>query len=298
MEWASSPRQATGNLFRISGWVRREGLWLGPATAALAGIIASGGLRWEGEALLRTVLLLLLADLGWGNLWWAVAGTDWASLRERWSVWSAGGDQQSWGFLPYTQPNSPASSLARWWGDLRSWNRDELWPMRGTQLGAILVGLLLAIALGAVLGSAILMLTLAVLAISQLALFLGRADGEASPLAQAVVEIGIPWIAGGIVFGSLTGGILGVAAGLVLVYVGLALVSRGRGGGVWMAIGHAGVVIALAAMGHPLAAGVVGALYFSQLALLPWLREMILGLAQWPFLLMMLVAAVGLCTGC
>ena len=155
----------------------------------------------------------------------------------------------------------------------------------------------------AVVCSAILMLTLAVLAISQLALFLGRADGVASPLAQAVVEIGIPWIAGGIVFGSLTGGILGVAAGLVLVYVGLVLVGRGRGGGVWMAIGHVGVVIALAAMGHPLAAGLVGALYFSQLALLPWLsagqrEEMILDLAQWPFLLMMLVAAVGLCTGC
>lgn len=299
MAWARSSRQAAGNLLHMSGWVRQEGLWLGPTIAALAGITAGSAWRWEGDTLLRAGLLLLLVDLGWGSVWWAVAGTDWASLRKRWSAWSAGKDWRTRSGLPYTLSNSPAGRLARWWRDLRSWSRAELWPMRGNQLGAVFIGLLLALALSLVLGSETLMLTLAVLAISQLAMFLGRADGEASPLAQALVGIGAPWAAGGILFGSLTGGILGAAAGSVIACAGLVRIGREKGGGVWMAIGHVGVVITLATRGELLAAGMVGALYFSQLAVIPWLRagqrgEMVLGLAQGPFLLMMMVAAAGL----
>jgi len=281
----------------LSGWVRLDGLWLGPAAAALAGILASGGFRWSGEALLQAALLLTLAELGWGNLWWAVAGTDWATLRERWNSWPR--VSAAAGLLPYTQFDSPAGRLAHWWADLRAWGRAELWPQRGVQLGAILIGLPLVLVLSAALGQAALLLTLAALSISQMALFMGPADGHASPLAQAVVEIGLPWLGGAMVFGRLTGSNLAIAAGLMMAYIGLVLIGREKRGGIWLAIGQGIMVLTLIALRRPLAAAAVGALYFSQLAFLPWNPDGLGGhatirLVQWPFLAAMLVAAVAL----
>ena len=292
---AISSNAPTGNLLKLSGRVRLDGLWLGPATAALAGLLATDTLRWNGDVF----LLVLLADLGWGNIWWAVAGTDWASMRERWSTSSVLKDPPAVSPLPFAQTRSPAGQLARWWADWRAWIRLELWPERGAQLGAILIGLPLALVLSAVLDPSILLLTVGGLAVSQMALFLGPADGYASPLAQAVVEIGVPWLAAGVMFDRMAGGYLGVAAGLVLAYAGLVLVGRGQRGGVWLALGQGVIALVLLVLHRPLAAAAVGALIFPQLALFPWSSAGLGGqttirLAQWPFLAAILVAAVAL----
>jgi hypothetical protein len=286
-----------GGLLRLGGRVRLDGLWLGPAAAALAGILAVGARLWSVQAL----VLLLLADLGWGNIWWATAGTDWATMRERWNAWLLSGGAGSSrvnaaGVLPYTQADSPAGRLARWWSDLRAWHRAELWPARGPQLGAILIGVPLALALGAALGPPLLLMTLGVVAISQMALFWGPADGYASPAAQATVEIGLPWLAGGVMLDRLSGGVLAVGVGLLLAYAGLALVGRSKAGGAWLALGHGVIVLTLAVLRQPLGAAAVGALYCSQLALLPWCPAGLEGrtalrLAQWPFLAVMAIAA-------
>lgn len=293
----SSSSTPTGGLLRLSGWVRLDGLWLGPLTATVAGILASGAFHWSWSTLLRAAVLLLLAELGWANLWWAAAGTDWASLRERWNEWP--GTNLTAGVVPYAQPGSPAGRLARWWTDLRHWGQAELWPRRGVQLGAVLMGLPLALAFSFVLGPKIALLTLAVLAISQMVLFFGPADGNANPFAQAAVEIGIPWLGGVLVFGHLTWPCLALGIGLVVAYAGLVLTSRDKSGGLWLAVGQGTMVVSLAAVNRPLAAAGVGALYFPQLALLPW-RPAGLGgsaairLAQWPFLAAMLLAATAL----
>lgn len=100
-------------------------------------------------------------------------------------------------------------------------------------------------------------------------------------------------------FGQLTGSHLVIAVGLMLAYAGLVLVSRERRGGAWLAVGQGTMVLTLAALGQPLASAAVGALFFPQVALLPW-RPAGLGgsgairVAQWPFLAAMLVAAVAL----
>ena len=286
-----------GSLLRLSGRVRLDGLWLGPAAAALAGIVAVGARPWRGDAL----VLLLLADLGWGNVWWATAGTDWTTLRERWNGWRLSGGAgakraDSGSALPYTQADSPAGRLADWWSDLRAWYGVELRPARRAQLGAILVGVPVALALGAALGPPLLLMTLGVLAISQMALFWGPADGQASPAAQAVVEIGIPWLAGAVMWDRLAGRVLAVGLGLVLAYAGLVLLGRSKKAGTCLVLGHGVVVLTLAAIHQPLGAAVVGALCCSQLALLPWSpaglgRRKSLRLAQWPFLAMMAIAA-------
>ncbi len=280
--------------------MRLDGLWLGPAAAALAGILAVGARPWSGQVL----VLLLLADLGWGNLWWATAGTDWVTMRAAWNARllsrGAGPSRASaGGVLPYTQTDSLAGRLACWWSDLSTWYRAELGPARGPQLGAILIGVPLALSLGAALGPPLLLMTLGVVAISQMALFWGPADGCASPVAQAVVEIGLPWLAAGVMLDRLSGGLLGVGVGLALAYAGLVLLGRSKAGGAWLALGHGVLVLTLAVLRQPLAAAAVGALYCSQLALLPWCPAGLDGrtalrLAQWPFLAVMATAAVAL----
>jgi hypothetical protein len=289
-----------GGLLRLGGRVRLDGLWLGPAAAALAGILAVGARPWSWEGL----VLLLLADLGWGNIWWATAGTDWATLRQRWNAWHfssepGSGDVTMRGVLPYTQADSPAGRLAGWWAELRAWYRAELGPARAPQLGAILVGVPVALALSAALSPPLLLMTLAVVAISQLALFWGPADGNASPLAQAVVEMGIPWLAGGVMLDRLPGAVLAVGVGLVLGYSGLVHLGRSSKAEVRLALGHGVVVVTLVTLRQPLAAAAVGALWCSQLALLPWSPggldgRTALRLAQWPFLAVMAIAAVAL----
>jgi len=218
-----------------------------------------------------------------------VAGTERASLRERWN--ELPGTNLAAGVVPYAQPGSHAGRLAGWWTDVRHWGRVELWPRRAPQLGAILLGLPLALMFSFVLGPRIVLLALAVLAISQMVLFFGPADGNANPIAQAV-EIGIPWLGGVLVFGRLRWPCLALGIGLVVAYAGLVLTSRDKSGGLWLAVGQGTMVVLLAAAG-------VGALYFPQLALLPW-RPAGLGghaairLAQWPFLAAMLLAATAL----
>jgi len=297
---------STGSRLKLGGWLQLDGLWLGPAAAAVAGILAVGPLHWDSDALIKAASLLLLAELGWGNLWWAVAGTNWDGLRERWQRWPRASFAA--GILPYTQADSPGGRLARWWSTLRAWGQAELWPEQGAQLGAILVGVPLALVLGAVLGPAVLLLTLAVMAISQLALFWGADSGGASPFAQAVVEMGIPWLGAGLVFDQLTGSILSAAAALTLAYTGLILIGREKRGGFWLAVGHGVMALTCAALRQPLASAAVGVLYFPQLALLPWLSHRVGGvgdaagldgrdalrLAQWPFLAALLLTALAL----
>ena len=295
MEEAVAFNTPTGSLLRLSGRVRLDGLWLGPAAAALAGALASGSLRWNGHLL----LLVILADLGWGNIWWAVAGTDWSTMRDRWNAWVSPETGSGTAVLPYMQPASPAGRLVRWWADLRAWSRVELWPERAAQLGAILIGLPVALTLSAALGTEMVLMTLGVMAISQMALFLGRANGSPSPLAQAIVEIGVPWLSGSLMFGRLDGAILAAAIGLALAYVGLVLLGRGKQGGIWLALGQMILVIVLLTMRHSLGAAAVGIFVLPQLALLPWhtagLGDLAtVRLAQWPMLAAMFVAALAL----
>lgn len=288
---------ATGSLIQLSSTIRLNGLWVGPATAAAAGILAGGAIEWSRSSLLHAATLLLLADLGWGNLWRAVAATDWASLYADWNAWP--GSRGAAGALPTADLVSLAGRVVPWWADLYSWSRRVLWPRRGTQLGAILVCVPLAVVLSAALGPAVLLLTFAVLSLCQLALLLGPADGRANPLAQAAVEMCIPWLAGVIVFGRLTGGHVMIAVGALLAYGGLLLVGQEKRGGVLLAAGSGIAVLTLAMLDRPLAVIAVGMLYLAQLALLPWRSAGLSGhaavrLAQWPFLAALTIAAVAL----
>jgi len=256
---ASHP--ASGGLIRLQARLTNPIAWLGPAWAALCGVVASGGFGWQGQDLLRLALLILLVDGGWGTLWAALGSTDWATPLRRWRNWRFGEPVPP---PPYTLPDSPGDRASRWLGQLRAWWRDVLWPTCGPALSAIAVALPVTAVLGAVLGPELLLLSLAALAVMQLSMAWGWSD--------AVVTVMFPWLAGHVVFGPLTPG----SAGLALAFT-LAWGANRRAGSAWGRwLGVMAQLVAAAlliTLHHPLAAGVLALLLTPQLALFPWLRR-------------------------
>ena len=94
--------------------------WLGPAWAATCGVVASNSSGWGGDDWLLLALLILLVDGGWGTLWAALGGTNWAKPLRRWRNWRFGEPVST---PPYTLPDSPGDRASRWLGQLRAWKQ-------------------------------------------------------------------------------------------------------------------------------------------------------------------------------
>jgi len=258
---SASYSPAHGGLIRLQVRVADLITWLGPAWAALCGVVASGGFHWREGGFLRLALLILLVDGGWGTLWAALGSTDWAKPLRRWRNWRFG-DRAA--VPPYTLPGAPGDRLSRWLGQLRAWWRDILWPTCGPAVSAAAIALPVTGILGALLGPKLLLLSLAALATMQLGLAWRGFD--------AAIAVAFPWLAGHVAFGALTPGSAGLALLLTLAW-GAAWYAEGPRG---RALGVGGQLLAaalLVALRRPLAAGVLTLLLVPQLALLPWLPD-------------------------
>ncbi len=257
----ASSHPTSGGLIRLQARLTNLTTWLGPACAALCGVVASGGFGWQGEDWLRLAVLILLVDGGWGTLWAALGSTNWTAPLRRWRHWRFGDPVTT---PPYTLPGTPGDQVSRWLGQLRAWWRDVLWPACGPALSAIAVALPVTGVLGVLLGPEFLLLSLAALAVMQL--------GLAWKGCNAAVAVTLPWLAGHIAFGSLTPSSAGLALTFALAW-GAAWRAESRWGS---ALGMGAQFLAagfLVALHHPLAAGLLLLLLAPQLALLPWLRR-------------------------
>jgi hypothetical protein len=266
---STSSRPASGGLIRLRTRLTNLTTWLGPAWAALCGVVASGGFGWQRPDWLRMALLILLVDGGWGTLWAALGGANWATPLRRWHNWRFG---ETFATLPYTLPGSPGDQASRWLGQLRAWWRDILWPTCGPALLAIIVALPVVAAVAALLGMELVLLSMAALAAMQLGLAWEGGRGSIAPGWDAIVAVTLPWLAGHAVFGTLTLRSAGLAVAFALAW-----------GAVWRAnlpweratgIGAQLLAVALlVVLYHPLAAGTLLLLMVPQLAMLPWLQR-------------------------
>jgi len=244
--------------------------WLGPAWAVLCGAAASGGLDGQDIDWPRLALLILLVDVGWGVLWVALESTDWAAPLRRWRDWRSGEPVAS---LPYTLPGSPGDRASRWLGQLCAWWRDDFLAACGLAFSVVVVALLVTAVLGTLLGTDLLLLSAAALAVMQLGLAWTGGRAEAAPACDAIIVVALPWLAGLVVFGG----------SFTLPSVGLALAFALAWGAAWQAdvrwgrllgVGSQFLVVLLLVILHsPLAAGVILVLLVPQLGLLPWLQR-------------------------
>jgi len=276
--------------------------WLG-GWAVLCGVLASNQMRWEGEALLNLALALLLVELGWGSLWDLAVGTEWfRPLAEGWPPTTA----KPAAALPYTQPHALGGRLARWLGRLSTWWREAFWPTAGPALLAVLAAALLTAVLTLLLPNRIRPLYAALIALVGLGLVQRRREKD--PLAvQALVRVGLSWLAGHAVFGELGLASVTLALAFALAAWGDLRVAARLPRGLWLLnAGQAVAIVVLLVLRQPVAAGMAGLFLFGQVAMQPSLRYAvepdggkerytIVSRRTWPWLMAtMLVVALAL----
>jgi hypothetical protein len=255
-------------MVRLQARVTHLTTWLGPTWATLCGIVASGGFSWEGRDWVRLALLILLVEGGWGTLWAALGGSDWATPLHRWRHWDKNAPVAA---LPYTLPGAPGGRLRRSLGRLRTWWGEVFWPTRGSTLLAVVAALPVAALLGALLGPELILLSVAALALMQLGVVWKGGRDVVPPGWDAFIAVALPWLAGHVTFGPVT-----------LRSAGLALLFAVAWGKAWDVTSIEGRVLAmgsqflamasLVALHRPVAAGTLFLLLVPQLALLPWAR--------------------------
>ncbi len=166
---------------------------LSPAWAALCGLFVSGAMRLDVRTLVLSVLLLLLVEPMMGGLWELVVNAN------------AAADQQDvadaehvtpplWTF-PYMRTGSAGHRLSTAAAGLVT-----RWRLRGWDTVACVVTFVFALALGSILGQAVLGVVAAVLV---LAARLRWQTGMAARLLQTVYDLLLPWLMGMVALGQI-----------------------------------------------------------------------------------------------
>jgi hypothetical protein len=243
-----------GRLVGLQGRLGRPYWGLMGGWAAICGVLASNQLRWDAQRLLTLALVLILVDLAWGSIWDLATGVDWFRLlAEDWP--SSRRDMVL--ALPYTQPGSLGGRVSLWLGWLVGWWRHVFWPA----VGSALLGLL-----ASVLPARLRLLNAALVALVGVGLAF-RKQGKDFWAGQALVQVGFGWLAGILVISDLHPASLALAMAFALAAWGTSRVGKGLPGGVWLLNGGLAISIAiLVAMQQPLAAGLMGLLFFGQVA--------------------------------
>lgn len=257
-----------GSPIRFQVWLRQGAL--GPAWAALCGALASGGLALTIQPLLRLALLVFLVDVIWGGLWSALAVTDWAAPLRQWQSWHHGPPVS---VLPYTTPDGPAGRLARTCGHLSNWWTNLLRPALGPTLAGLALLLPLALIVAGVLGERPLLLTLAALTLLQFIVVWSGGDARPVPGPQALFEVTLPWLAGHVLFDSLTTLSVLLALGYALTYAGGLRLAQDQPGLARWNLGQVAAVVVLVIWHQPVTAGIAGLLFVSQAIAQPGLFD-------------------------
>jgi hypothetical protein len=242
--------------------------WMG-VWATLCGALASNHLRWEGQALLNLLLVLLMTELAWSSIWDLVVGADWfRPLAEGWPPSHA----SSLVTLPYTQPHSPGGRLARKLGRFVAWWREAFWPEAGPAVLGVLAGAILTTVLAVLMPNRLRPLYAALVALAGLGM-VQRRRGHDFLAGEALLRIGLGWLAGHAVFAEVSVASLVLALSFSLAAWGNLRVAAGLPRGLWLLnAGQAVGVVVLLVAKQPVAASVIGLLLFGQVAMQPSLR--------------------------
>ncbi len=266
----SDSTPATGQWIRLEAFLRTNGLWLGPGWAAVCGVIASGRFTWSARGLLLAGLAIFLVDGVWATLWSAAIETNWAAIAARWNASPPPLRPRA---LLHMRTGAPSDRATRWLSQLTHWWQTELQPVAGSTVSSIVVCLALGLVLAAILGGQMLMLSAAALALIQIGLVINRAAGQPLPVIQAILEVGLAWLAGHAAFAPINIISTLMAAVFAITYAGgLQLVEQQGGLKRWRWSQLAAAAIVLIAR-HPLPALMLFLTTFAQLLIEPGLKE-------------------------
>ena len=236
---------------------------MAPGWAALAGALASGGLRWQRESILLLLLTIVLTDGLWGQLWTLLQG----------KATPAGQDlavpAQMAVPLPYAAYSSPLSSLWRWLvHDARS--SGVIQPTAVWR--SLILTLLLTVVAAWLLSPVALVLSAVTLLLAVLARG-GCPLGILRALAQALSEIGLPWLLAHLLFGGDLRPGLPLLFSACYVLLGAGLLARAARGWLWLVnVAQLVPLVGLMAAGYARMSGALAITLLAPLAWQPWLR--------------------------
>lgn len=266
--------------------------------AVISGSLASNAFYVDGEGLLTLLLVWLLTSLGWGTLWNLIAGEDWFQLlAQGWPPERPA----SVPVLPYTRPGALGGRIARWIGRFVGWWQESLVPAKQLVLVALATTLVLTTALTLILPARLIPLSAAVIALVGIALA-QRLRGNRPLAATALLQVGLGWLAGHLAFAEMTIASWVLALCFSLAVLGILRAAENQSAGLWLQDGSQTIVIVLlAVLGLPLAAGLAGLFLVGQIALQPGLyfsghlNRIRYSSRSWPWLMAaMLTAALAL----
>jgi hypothetical protein len=268
--------------------VRTRQLWLTPAWAVLCGIVASGAFGWTGRDVLIAALAAVIADGMWATQWWGLVETDWRQLFANWKTIP----------IERSEPGlalrgSPADRSQHGLARLRVWWHSIGREQAGTPLFSAFFALALGLLLSAVIGWHAVALTLAALAITQIALIL-QLQGRSPNWLHGFVAVGLPWVLGYIAFGALTALSALAAVLLSLAYAALRDLAQGAVSRRWL-LPQIILLVILVWLQQPIAALAALTLLAAQALLATVMHSLEFArAAQWWLMLAMLVVALGI----
>lgn len=259
----------SGGLIQLQTHAGDHGSRVAPTWAAFCGVLASNAPLWHSGNWLPVLLLILLVDAGWSNLWTALASTRWAGPADRWRTW---GKNKTLPTLPYTLPGTPGDRISRWMGRAQSWWEHVFWPACGPAVRTVLVFLPLIGLLSVLLGPEVLLLSVAAVALMQIGVLWTGGRGMAPPGWDAMIAVALPWMAGHAAHAPLTLRSAGLALLIALAW-GSARSATSRRARAILIVALVLTSVALVVLRRPLPAGAILLFSLPTAALLPWLHE-------------------------
>ncbi len=189
--------------------------WLGPAWAALCGLIASATFSFDAPDLLVAAFVFILADWAWPALWTTCVRTDWLAPIGHWPNTPAPARSIQ---VPYLQPGSPGDRWLTWAARAGAWWRSFFAPMAGASATSALAALAIGLALSAAIGWRALALTLAVVALTGVGALRALRTGLDSDWLRSIVYGALPWWLGHAAFAPLTAESAGISVLFGLAY--------------------------------------------------------------------------------
>lgn len=205
--------EAIGPALHLGAVGAPRSTWLGPAWAALCGIVASAAFTFDALGTLLAAFVFILVDWAWPAIWTSSVRTDWLAPLAHFRETPAPPRSLS---LPYLQPGAPADRLIGWGSRAAAWSRSYFGPMAGSSAASLFVALSISLAISAAIGWRALAFTLAVLAISAIGAWWAMRAALDSDWLRSIVYGTLPWWLGHAAFASLTveSALMGILFGL------------------------------------------------------------------------------------
>lgn len=176
----------------LPAWPTLYGWGFLPVAAVLGGAWTFAA-PLEGDIWLTVLTALVLALAGWLPFWRIVTRTSWAHTFALWRTWKR---EAALPFWPYLQPGTPGAALHRTLRQARAWwsevGRAALAAPLCMAALALVVNLLAAL----VLGRDALLLTLAMIAWTEIAVLWHEGRGDVGAAWAAGALVGLPWLLG------------------------------------------------------------------------------------------------------